>query len=767
MKKEVFTVVFLLASLILILALSSCVPGASLMGALFSELFTKTCVEQNGDICEFNERCPDAALRASDANQCCSVACEALSCSSLSGNLCAANEQCTGTSLESAEGQCCVGSCQKLSCAEQNGVACSAQERCSATTLDADDVDLCCSESCEATSCVGQGGSVCTAQQQCSGQSIVTPDTPQNAACCLGSCTRKATTSTCNQNTLCEGWEDAASCVDCQCQGTVCGGICYAYDGICCGDAFVRTTAKQGTSSICSSTEIAAQHQQNLGCSVPGFCPHQNFKVSVSFDMPFSLEVNRTYDGSITIINDGPVDYAVTGFYLPYFPSYIRLDQDTVSNQSIPARSTRSFPLRLTATEIPNWKMGVYGRIMVSVGDRTGSLLYESPFFYPYVTAPVSRCGSYSFPYPGVCRNGVFYPGEKCISNGKDPQKPFCVNGMQLEQVDLVFGSSDFTGKYQTVGDRIARGHKRVALLSVNNSRIYDRSEVEKVLNEFYDKESLRITGHDLLSFEVSDFGDVSASIQQYSNKTLLFNDLIGRAGVRESDFDFVVAYLGPAATKLLNGSGGSYEETNGRIILGSTTDSYALAHEIAHGFNAIDLYFFESYGAACGSSFANCLMCGTPLLDSFRTKNEVHLCSAAYLGWGDVNGDGIMDLDNDNKDLVYIPPGFTSIEIDQMGVSIAQTSAGKKVALEFTVVDNHGDRINTSADVGIGYFTAAPTYQKLTTNNGYAYLTLQHDPSETIATVIIYASTFGKKANRSMTYDLNGPSFQGDRVRN
>ena len=85
--------------------------------------------------CEFSYACAQAGgsvlseFSCDGAKSCCSIKVQDQSCSSKSGKICLADEQCSGSSVPSSEGSsCCLGSCDKIviqeTCTVQSGGTC-------------------------------------------------------------------------------------------------------------------------------------------------------------------------------------------------------------------------------------------------------------------------------------------------------------------------------------------------------------------------------------------------------------------------------------------------------------------------------------------------------------------------------------------------------------------------------------------------------------------------------------------------------------------
>jgi len=91
------------------------------MGSTRSCEFSYACAQAGGSV--------QAEFICNGAKSCCSIKVQDQSCSSKSGKICLADEQCSGSSVSSSEGaSCCLGTCEKIviqdTCTVQSGGSC-------------------------------------------------------------------------------------------------------------------------------------------------------------------------------------------------------------------------------------------------------------------------------------------------------------------------------------------------------------------------------------------------------------------------------------------------------------------------------------------------------------------------------------------------------------------------------------------------------------------------------------------------------------------
>ena len=682
-KRMVFA--FLILFLFLIVNLSSCDIGQ------------KSCFEQDGIECAFNEECNDAYIDSSDSLRCCSGDCKLIDCNTLGGFICEEDEECSGETIDSSDGKCCFDSCIKTESSEKD------------IEKDIDDENKTVekNQSIEKTKILTQPSS------------------------------------SCNVNSICEAWE-SDNCSDCQCSGTVCGGVCYAHEGTCCGNNFII-----GDQVYCSINDIP----EGSSCSIPGECLFYDTNVHVVFLMDFFLEVNKTYNGNILIINDNNRDITVTSHWAP---SNIEIDNSTFNNIVVDAKSSKTISFNYKSNSIPDLLKGISYDSLYIYTENNG---YKSPIFYSFEKADKETlCGGKVFPYQGVCINDVFFTGAKCSDNDLNKYDSWCANGMIIVKDDLDLGTLLY--KFEAVGDIIPRGHKKVAVYSVGKPGAYDFDELQNYVKDFFSLQSIRITGKELLSFTFTDFGNINGNWNEYRTREDVFNATMNLLSIQKGDFDFVIAYMPEEGDYLLEGQAGGYYVGEGRVLIGNTlNDPTVVVHEIVHAFNAIDLYFMNSYVTACGTYLSDCIMCSVIITDQFGSTDDVKLCSGAFLRWGDLNNDGIIDLDNQISDFDNTPLWFNRIGIDQLGVRTVTNQSGKFAFLEFTVVDNRGNRVEADLTV-TGNF---PGKVESRAYDGFGSLNLDTSVS---GNYILSVEFKGKKDTRSISYDVQGSSVQGDLVR-
>ncbi len=667
MQKEVLLVSVLVLSLIVFSGCSS-----------IDSLFTKTCGGQGGSSCSSGEYCTGVYLEASDTDLCCSEWCELNTCTNLGGVICSPQSVCAGQSVAASDGNCCIGSCELNTCAEQGGDICDRSESCQGNLITASDTNACCSTQCIQDSCESQGGVVCLAQERCTGNilSVAGED-----SCCSGNCQRLTATNTCNYNTLCEGWE-SPSCVDCQCSGTVCGGICYGEEGTCCNN---RNFIPQKKGVYCGGDTVP----ENQACAVPGTCTPGYNPLIVFFDIPEFYELNVPLSARVIVMNNAPneVRGRLTWTYNQKF-KIVGSDGRKIeeSYQTIELKKGQSVEFMITITPQNEFNLFTspldgFSRFYLTVVDDQGyGNLYTGPFMKIVKMGGSNLCGGSSFAMKGSCISSVFYPDAvECTGTETGTIKDYlnlCAQGFSLKDSLRYDQQNDLIKVW---GDVRASGTKKIFVARINDDFVLNISGIQSWTETFFDAEAQKILGKNMVDLSFTDRGRVSVDWSRVSNTDDLRQQLERQLSLSPANYDFIIGYTEKAHSKIIfNESGGIYVGKGVILIDSNDTHFLTVAHEMNHGFGAPDLYFNTSTPTACTAQFINDIMCGFTILAA-RTvidppPDEMRLNTAPFIGWGDLDADGIVDVDD--QYVLKIPSWSQGIEILEARPIVATQSS-------------------------------------------------------------------------------------------
>lgn len=222
----------------------------------------KTCRERNGDICEKDEYCEKAFIKAADTERCCpekcvkpeedpckriecdehkkcvAGECVLKSCTEFGGTICPEKEYCVQGFIESSDSKrCCPGPCSETdpcteitcaphlkcvrgscvlkTCAERGGQTCKENEKCSANYVNASDTQKCCTGTCLEPSVTPT-----PTDDECEGV-----ECPEGMKCLGGSCVEKTCLeqngTKCSEQEYCQGdyllASDSLRCCSAQC----------------------------------------------------------------------------------------------------------------------------------------------------------------------------------------------------------------------------------------------------------------------------------------------------------------------------------------------------------------------------------------------------------------------------------------------------------------------------------------------------------------------------------------------------------------------
>ncbi|MBI4261979.1 hypothetical protein HY624_00445 [Candidatus Uhrbacteria bacterium] len=478
----------------------------------------------------------------------------------------------------------------------------------------------------------------------------------------------------CNNNTLCEGFEDA-SCRDCQCtSGVVCGSLCYNnLQKTACNNGTLISTAPEFKDKFCLSLNTCPK---DLACIVPGWCKIGPPLV-VQFDFPKRIALNEWIDGIVTIMNTGT--RALNGRLQWEISDLDVRTRDGKNPRDIypqvvlePNRSLQ-MPLRIQGTRVSdrvdnNKLMTSYLNIVVFLpGFGEGMTTFQ---YNPYVIDAKSAqtCGGYLWNVAGVCVGNIFFPGGDC-KFGKG-----CIgrmSGWNSAYTDVIKAKG--TKKVQVIALDIPRGDRaRVTAARVRS--------LFKEVGDWYSKEAKRIAKKPMVKFSARFEGQYTLKLKNYTFdgvrnlRTYLAKKT--RRSFPKSDILIVVV---PTLPKFDLGDAAGLVYGDGIIFVGLGLHGYesgfnaeTIAHELAHLFGCKDLYT-QRY--LCSYQWRSSLLCAATWIPSeFGSAPEIGTRDtfqrrtlgncAAEMGWGDQDNDGILDLDDPAINAIA-PDGFPGILIN------------------------------------------------------------------------------------------------------
>lgn len=530
--------------------------------------------------------------------------------------------------------------------------------------------------------CSELSGYECSYQQYCASEFLNAADSD---FCCRDLCLNHQQAKACNYNTICEGYENT-DCKDCQCNGVVCGGLCYNHKGTCCDDIFIPVE----NFVYCKEEDVP----QALGCAIPGWCFNTEAPLIVLFDIPAYYPVGVQQSGVIKIKNNGFLDIiaSIEWGYNPKFEilaaNNIKIDDAYNKIRMSPSQEIW-IPVKITALEDYNfflYNTDPHSKISIVVKNPHGADFYSSPSLTIYKTYKPNYCGKDAFTMNGTCFNGIFYPDAQCRLEADD-LFIFCANGFKFDESKFAY--DDKIDEFNIKRDVAAKGLKKVFVTRINSNIRLNLDVIEKWTESFFDKESNTIFGRNMVDFEFIDRGSVFADRNKINNLEELKEHLKSRLGLEDGNYDFIIAYMHKNNSKIVfNESGGIYGG-NGFIFLDiGASMNFVIAHEMLHGFGAPDLYFNNSFSLACTTHFINDVMCGPAIITADHSSpKEFRLYTAPFIGWADIDGDGIADIED--KRVMKTPEWFEGIEISEARIVVATVGGSKKVHyVEVKVID-------------------------------------------------------------------------------
>jgi len=327
-----------------------------------------------------------------------------------------------------------------------------------------------------------------------------------------------------------------------------------------------------------------------------------------------------------------------------------------------------------------------YSKISIILRKGDEVLLYNSPSLIIHNRENLNVCGDNVFTMKGQCRNKLFYPDSKCTSN-EDDYFSFCADGFDIGSNKVFYDNN--AKKMRLSADISAKGLKNVLVVNINNDDSVDLEAMHAWVEGLFDKESLRITGKDLVDFKFYDGGSITLNWDDFSDKKGLEDSLKQTLGIKDDTYDFIVGYIDKKIPFL------SYNETqglyagNGLVFIEKEyKDYWIVAHEILHGFGAPDFYFNTTFHLACLTHLINDIMCASKTLGiDVSVPDGYRIYAAPHIGWADIDADGIIDVEDD--EIAKVPSWFKGLEINELNAYFYNVGSPRKgFSIDVLVLD-------------------------------------------------------------------------------
>jgi hypothetical protein len=490
-----------------------------------------------------------------------------------------------------------------------------------------------------------------------------------------------------NQNKLtppkvCEG--EGVSCEAKEECKLICGNLCFNYEGTCCNDKNLVTYRGE---VYCSSNVPA-----NLGCSIPGWCLVYDKPLIVEFEVDEYYRLGNEVNNKIIITNNGFNE--VNGNLVWNHSDKFEI-QGKVSSINLNPGEKIEIPISVKALQdldLLQFPGEAYSRLWLYF-EKEG---YFSPIMRIHKYSAPKSCGGKTFEIPGECIDDIFYPHATC--DGEETGKvsdytSLCDTGMSL---NLRYDND--LDVLKTWGDVQALGNKKVLVAKINHDQNLDVQGISSWVESFYDQESQRLFGKNLIDFNFEDNGRINIDWNFIDTNEDLINEFHSKLNLDSKDYDFLIAFTDKANSKIIfNESGGVYLGQGVVLIDIGDTRFETVAHEINHGFGAPDLYYNTSYPTACSVQFFNALMCGSDSLTMLEDPvnppfDGFNLYTNSFIGWSDLDNDGILDVEDSVE---KVPSWSEGIEIlDALPVLANQGTSNEQFSVQVYVLDKKTQKL-------------------------------------------------------------------------
>ena len=433
----------------------------------------------------------------------------------------------------------------------------------------------------------------------------------------------------------------------------VCNGLLYANvpnDTTCKNGILVQPKQEFGQFNCAEESDCKIE---GYVCAVPGLCERSvsGLSISVLFDIPKFLERGKVIDARLIFVNTGKtkikLDPKVSLYGLEVYSENvllktINLDLDPEERKEVQVK-VKGINISDSFTSFDLEK----STININFGEEDD--VFWSAYVYDPQTA--KACGNSFWNYDGVCYENVFYPQGDCVVGS---------------------GCIDNINKNIRESDVSAFGNKTAVFVTVNLKQEDRRDEsyylsLGKKISDWYDRESARLTGKDLMNLNFEFGGDLILTYWSEDNLKQQIEKMF-------PDADFILVVLPDLETTEYGGFTGGLYYFGGFITLNSKNmDEISVAHELAHGFGCEDLYGIQHLG---NTRLNNNLLI-TPVWISGDLlglnierglNNKVLGGCAAEIGWRDYDKDGIVDVVDQSVEEV-IPEWLKEIKIENVEI--------------------------------------------------------------------------------------------------
>lgn len=390
----------------------------------------------------------------------------------------------------------------------------------------------------------------------------------------------------------------------------ICGGLLYSNlpDGVSCKDGFLVQDLDSNRFNCVSKCNF-----DGFICLEPGICEYsfEGKTVNIQIDIPRFIKLGEWTEGKIILTGTEKVE-------LDVYDAEINIDSIKEGENIVRIRGTK------VSEELSNFGMDS-GSIIFRLDDENS----PSWEFYVY-DENAKKCGEGFWNHKGLCIDDIFYPGADCVA-GKG-----CIDYMHMGIPER---------------DIEPKGEIKALIVTINLPQNLKREAEfyenlgERVSN-WYKKESKLLTGKELVDIKFKFAGHKNQFF--FDNLELLRYNLEKEFG----KYDFFIVIQPNLDSTGYDGHVGGFYYYNGLITLDANSlDENILAHEIAHGFGAEDIYdrqYLCNYRwnnyLYCSDSWISGQMLGIIQDNSLENKHLGNL--AVEFGWIEPKQKEVKDIE-------------------------------------------------------------------------------------------------------------------------
>lgn len=313
-----------------------------------------------------------------------------------------------------------------------------------------------------------------------------------------------------------------------------------------------------------------------------------------------------------------------------------------------------------------NRMFGFWNLIKFDEGIQCGDYLFPKQYRASYdesgndiiLTPPF--LGSEQIWINSVCKNNLFYPGADCANDLDCSKSEMCVQGICISRDN--YRKYSFTG----IGTEPikAKGTKNILIFNIgdveDNKCVVSQPENIKMgmdkIEEFYDSMSSKYlrANSDFINLNWNYVGQFNKDEFQGLNSAQIVEKVLNECNFNQENYEFVIVgnydlLFDMGSNNWAMNEGAFLQRNLNDFDLYNSWTYTSIAHELAHLFGCSDRHTNLGGSYQWDRSLMGQRRFNKGCLESPDTYCNLDVCFAE-MGWGDLNSDGIYDINERSR---------------------------------------------------------------------------------------------------------------------